>query len=72
MNQRNCPNCGAPYDAVSSTCPYCGTAYERKLNRSKICNMTIDGLINVDVFNKFTGEKIMSFKPESWGVTETR
>lgn len=27
MNQRNCPNCGAPYNAELSTCPYCGTSY---------------------------------------------
>lgn len=24
---RNCPNCGAPYDADLSKCPYCGTSY---------------------------------------------
>ena len=27
MNQRNCPNCGAPYNVELSTCPYCGTSY---------------------------------------------
>lgn len=27
MNQRNCPNCGAPYKTELSTCPYCGTSY---------------------------------------------
>ena len=27
MSQRNCPNCGAPYDTTLSTCPYCGTSY---------------------------------------------
>lgn len=27
MNQRNCPNCGAPYNIELSTCPYCGTSY---------------------------------------------
>lgn len=25
--QRNCPNCGAPYDINECKCPYCGTAY---------------------------------------------
>lgn len=25
--QRNCPNCGAPYDISSDTCPYCKTSY---------------------------------------------
>lgn len=24
---RNCPNCGAPYDVKLSKCPYCGTSY---------------------------------------------
>lgn len=27
MNQTNCPNCGAPYDAQLTKCPYCGTNY---------------------------------------------
>lgn len=27
MNQRNCPNCGAPYKTELNTCPYCGTSY---------------------------------------------
>ena len=27
MNQRNCPNCGAPYDVELNKCPYCGTSY---------------------------------------------
>lgn len=27
MKQRNCPNCGAPYNMELSTCPYCGTSY---------------------------------------------
>ena len=27
MKQRNCPNCGAPYNVELSTCPYCGTSY---------------------------------------------
>ena len=27
MNNRNCPNCGAPYDIVLNKCPYCGTSY---------------------------------------------
>lgn len=27
MNQRNCPNCGAPYDIELNKCPYCGTSY---------------------------------------------
>lgn len=25
--QRNCPNCGAPYDPDLDTCPYCHTLY---------------------------------------------
>ncbi len=25
MNNRNCPNCGAPYDIDRVKCPYCGT-----------------------------------------------
>ena len=25
--QRNCPNCGAPYEISEVKCPYCGTAY---------------------------------------------
>ena len=24
---RNCPNCGAPYDVDLSKCPYCSTSY---------------------------------------------
>lgn len=27
MKQRNCPNCGAPYEIELNTCPYCGTSY---------------------------------------------
>lgn len=27
MSNRNCPNCGAPYDIGLNTCPYCGTSY---------------------------------------------
>lgn len=27
MSQRNCPNCGAPYDMGLNKCPYCGTSY---------------------------------------------
>lgn len=27
MKQRNCPNCGAPYDVLLNKCPYCGTSY---------------------------------------------
>ena len=27
MEQRNCPNCGAPYNVKLNTCPYCGTSY---------------------------------------------
>lgn len=27
MSQRNCPNCGAPYDVGLNKCPYCGTSY---------------------------------------------
>jgi len=24
---KNCPNCGAPYDPLEPKCPYCGTIY---------------------------------------------
>ena len=27
MNQKNCPNCGSPYDVSLNKCPYCGTNY---------------------------------------------
>ena len=27
MENRNCPNCGAPYDIHLNTCPYCNTSY---------------------------------------------
>ena len=27
MHNRNCPNCGAPYDITLNKCPYCGTSY---------------------------------------------
>ena len=27
MSNRNCPNCGAPYDIDVNKCPYCGTSY---------------------------------------------
>lgn len=27
MQNRNCPNCGAPYDVGLNKCPYCGTSY---------------------------------------------
>jgi hypothetical protein len=27
MSNRNCPNCGAPYDIGLNKCPYCGTSY---------------------------------------------
>lgn len=27
MRQKNCPNCGAPYDINLNTCPYCKTSY---------------------------------------------
>ena len=27
MNQKNCPNCGSPYDVMENKCPYCGTYY---------------------------------------------
>jgi hypothetical protein len=27
MNQRNCPNCAAPYNVDLNKCPYCGTSY---------------------------------------------
>ena len=27
MSNKNCPNCGAPYDMECNKCPYCGTYY---------------------------------------------
>ena len=27
VHNRNCPNCGAPYDVNLNKCPYCGTSY---------------------------------------------
>ena len=27
MSKTNCPNCGAPYEALQYKCPYCGTLY---------------------------------------------
>ncbi len=27
MSNRNCPNCGAPYDIEFNKCSYCGTSY---------------------------------------------
>ena len=27
MGQKNCPNCGAPYNIELNKCPYCGTSY---------------------------------------------
>lgn len=27
MSNKNCPNCGAPYDMEHNKCPYCGTYY---------------------------------------------
>lgn len=27
MRNRNCPNCGTPYDIGLNKCPYCGTSY---------------------------------------------
>lgn len=27
MNNKNCPNCAAPYDMDLNKCPYCGTSY---------------------------------------------
>lgn len=27
MKNRNCPNCGAPYEIGLDKCPYCGTIY---------------------------------------------
>lgn len=27
MKEKNCPNCGSPYDPSLNACPYCGTSY---------------------------------------------
>lgn len=27
MHNKNCPNCGAPYDIGLNKCPFCGTSY---------------------------------------------
>lgn len=27
MSNRNCPNCGAPYEVNLNKCPFCGTSY---------------------------------------------
>lgn len=27
MKNRNCPNCGSPYDTELNKCPYCNTSY---------------------------------------------
>lgn len=27
MKEKNCPNCGFPYNPFLDTCPYCGTSY---------------------------------------------
>ena len=27
MSDRNCINCGAPFDVELNKCPYCGTSY---------------------------------------------
>lgn len=27
LNERNCPNCGAPIDVALNKCAYCGTSY---------------------------------------------
>jgi hypothetical protein len=27
MSNRNCPNCGAPYEINLNKCPFCGTSY---------------------------------------------
>ena len=27
MKEKNCPNCGAPYNPLLNACPYCGTSY---------------------------------------------
>lgn len=34
---RNCPNCGAPYDVGLSKCPYCETSY------FDLCSLQIGG-----------------------------
>ena len=53
---RNCPNCGAPYETHLSKCPYCGTSYfdmsaldfnERKpfYLKTRYGNMTVTQLV---------------------------
>lgn len=27
MKEKNCPNCGSPYNPLLNACPYCGTSY---------------------------------------------
>lgn len=27
MKEKNCPNCGSPYNPLFNACPYCGTSY---------------------------------------------
>lgn len=27
MKEKNCPNCGSPYNPFLNACPYCGTSY---------------------------------------------
>ena len=27
MKEKNCPNCGSPYNSLLNACPYCGTVY---------------------------------------------
>lgn len=66
MKNRNCPNCGAPYDINVSTCPYCGTSYfdmsaidmsdEKPFYlKIRIGNFTITQLVTADMAS-FTHE----------------
>ena len=36
VNERNCPNCGAPRDRYASQCPYCGTPYKIPYIRAEV------------------------------------
>ena len=71
MNQRNCPNCGAPYNSELNTCPYCGTSYfdmscinieEREpfYLKLKINGMTVTQkvIVNPDVSIELTSDSV--------------